>query len=64
MLDMNLFGIPYNGADICGFFEDATEQLCTKWMVFGPELKKHKFCRAFYKSPSKTKIQRAFFVSV
>ena len=35
MLDMNIFGIPYTGADICGFFEDTTEALCTKWMLAG-----------------------------
>ena len=35
MLDMNIFGILYTGADICGFFEDKTEALCTKWMLAG-----------------------------
>ena len=35
MMEFNLFGIPYVGADICGFFEDAEEEMCQRWMEVG-----------------------------
>ncbi|CAF0767379.1 unnamed protein product [Rotaria sp. Silwood1] len=35
MIEFNWFGIPFNGADICGYFNTPTEEMCTRWMQVG-----------------------------
>ncbi|XP_066286149.1 maltase-glucoamylase-like [Branchiostoma lanceolatum] len=35
MFEFNLFGLPYVGADICGFFDDASPDMCRRWMQLG-----------------------------
>jgi len=35
-MNMNMFGIPHVGADICGFFGDARDgEMCAKWAQLG-----------------------------
>ena len=35
IMQMNMFGIPLIGADICGFLGDTNEDLCIKWHFVG-----------------------------
>lgn len=35
IMQMNMFGIPFAGSDICGFIDDTNAKLCAKWHLVG-----------------------------
>lgn len=35
VLSMQIFGVTYSGADVCGFNGDTTEELCARWLSIG-----------------------------
>ena len=35
IFNYNIFGIPFVGADICGFHNDASDELCSRWHILG-----------------------------
>ena len=35
VFNYNIFGVPFSGADICGFHDSATDELCARWHILG-----------------------------
>ena len=35
VFNYNIFGVPFSGADICGFHDSAIDELCVRWHILG-----------------------------
>ena len=35
IFNYNIFGVPFSGADICGFHQSSTDELCARWHILG-----------------------------
>ena len=49
IFNFNIFGIPFSGADICGFFDNSYKNLCIRWYNLGsfyPFMRNHNDRRA------------------
>lgn len=53
IMNMNMFGIPHAGADVCGFFGKKDDELCARWTqlaAFYPFARNH-YNRTFILDP-------------
>lgn len=55
VLSMGMYGVPFVGADICGFFQNTTRELCVRWHQLGsmyPLSRNHNDLQSMPQEPS------------